>query len=239
MTKLGPDRRIGYINIGVIEGYAKWASTYDQDPNPLITLEEKVTLECIGNVQGKHVLDLGCGTGRYCVLLAERGAKVMGIDPCSKMLKQAKQKVTPTCRFELHHGTIDTINFPSEHFDLIVSALTLGHLPELEPTFGDAIRVLKNDGQMVISDVHPFWPISGHDYTEFFDQTGQEYRISVYPHSFEEYWHLCRDYCLHLEDIREPSIDESLIERFPSLKDYKGVPLAIVIKLRKSLNYDG
>ena len=35
---------------------------------------------------------------------------------------------------------------------------------------------------MVISDIHPYWPVSGHDYTEFFDETGQEYRIPEYPH---------------------------------------------------------
>ena len=69
MTKLGPDHRIGYINLGVIEGYNKWASKYDRDSNPLIVLEERVTLEFIGNVQDQRVLDLGCGTGRYCVLL--------------------------------------------------------------------------------------------------------------------------------------------------------------------------
>ncbi len=234
MTKLGPDQRIGYKNIGVIEGYAQWASSYDQDPNPLIAVEEKVTLECIGNAWGKQVLDLGCGTGRYCVLLAEQGARVVGIDPCVKMLQLARQKVTPASRFELHCGTIEDMKFPTEHFDLIVTALTLGHLPDLEPTFREAVRVLKNNGHMVISDVHPFWPLSGHDYTEFFSQTGQEYRIPVYPHSLEEYWHLCKKYCLQVEDLREPKIDENLIESFPSLKDYKGIPLAIVIKLRKS-----
>ncbi len=233
MSKLGPDRRAGYIDIGVLEGYAQWASTYDQDPNPLITVEEKVTLECIGDVQGKHVLDLGCGTGRYCVLLAERGARVKGIDPCSEMLKLARQKVTPACQFALQCGTVEDTKLPSEHFDLIVSALTLGHLPDLEPTFRQAVRVLKNDGQMIISDIHPFWPLSGHDYTEFFSQTGQEYRIPVYAHSLEEYQHLCRNYCLHVEDVWEPKIDKSLIKSFPSLKEYKDVPLAIVIKLRK------
>jgi malonyl-CoA O-methyltransferase len=234
MTKLGPDQRTGYKKMGVIEGYDKWASTYDRDPNPLITLEEKITLEFIGNVRGQRVLDLGCGTGRYCVLLANRGANVVGIDPSSEMLEHAKRKVTPTCQFELCHGTMDKISFPDEHFDLIVSALTLGHLPELEPTFGEMVRVLKIGARIVISDAHPYWPVSGHDYTEFFDESGQEYRIPLYPHLFDEYWSLCKKFGLHLEDIREPKIDGWLIERFPSMEKYREIPLAIIMKLRKS-----
>lgn len=234
VSKLGPDQRPGYKKIDIIEGYGKWASTYDEDPNPLVALEEPVTLEFIGDVRGQRVLDLGCGTGRYCVLLARRGATAVGIDPSSEMLEQAKRKITPGCRFELHKGTIDEMNFPDEHFDLIVSALTFEHLVELEPTFGEAVRVLKTGGRMAVSGVHPYWPVSGHDYTEFFDKAGQEYRIPAYPHLIEEYWRLCRRFGLYVEDIREMKIDDWLIEPFPSLEEYRGLPLAVALKLSKS-----
>ncbi|NIN01789.1 MAG: methyltransferase domain-containing protein [candidate division Zixibacteria bacterium] len=239
MSKLGPDERPGYKKIDIIEGYDKWASTYDEDPNPLVALEEPVTLEFIGDVRGQRVLDLGCGTGRYCVLLARRGAGVVGIDPSSEMLEQAKRKITPACRFELHKGTIDEMDFPDEHFDLIVSGLTFEHLAELESTFGEAVRVLKTGGRMAVSGVHPYWPVSGHDYTEFFDKAGQEYRIPAYPHLIEEYWRLCRNFGLRVEDIREMKIDDWLIERFPSLKEYRGLPLAVALKLRKSARRSG
>jgi len=79
---------------------------------PLITLEERATLEFIRDVQGQRVLDLGFGTGRYCVLLVQRGANVIGIDPSLKMLEHAKQKVTSTCQFELRHGTLEKMSFP-------------------------------------------------------------------------------------------------------------------------------
>ncbi|MCX6655144.1 MAG: class I SAM-dependent methyltransferase [Candidatus Bathyarchaeota archaeon] len=233
MIILGPDQRTGYKKMGVIEGYDKWASTYDREHNPLIALEEKVTLELIEDVKGKSVLDLGCGTGRYCVILAERGASVVGVDPSSEMLEHAKRKVTSTHRFDLRQGTIETISFPSDHFDLVISALTLSHLPELEPTFREMVRVLKWGGSIVISDIHPYWPVSGHDYAEFFDEAGREYRIPEYPHLFEEYWRLCIKYGVQFEDLREPKIDSGLIDDFPSLKDFFGVPLAMNLKLKK------
>ena len=67
MSKLGPDQRPGYKRIGIIEGYDKWSERYDQESNPLIALEEPITLHLIGQVRGLQVLDLGCGTGRYCL----------------------------------------------------------------------------------------------------------------------------------------------------------------------------
>ena len=160
MTKLGADDRPGYKSVEVIEGYDRWACTYDCQTNPLIMLEENVTLEMIGDVQGKQVLDLGCGTGRYCALLAERGASVVGVDPSSQMLEHAKQKVATLADIDLYYGTIDEIDFPNDHFDVVVSALALSHLPELKSTLQESVRVLKKGGWMIISDIHPYWPIT-------------------------------------------------------------------------------
>jgi len=233
MTKLGPDDRPGYKDVEVVEGYDRWADAYEGEPNPLITLEEPLTLALIGEVEGQRVLDLGCGTGRYCVLLAQRGATVIGLDPSRGMLEQARQKVTASCHFDLYHGTLAEAGFPDEHLSLVVSALVVGHLPVLEPTLREAARVLKRGGRMVISDLHPFWPISGHDYVEFFDATGQEYRIPEYPHLVEEYWQLFGQLGLQLTDIQEPKVEGRLIEEFPSLREYQGIPLALILRARK------
>jgi ubiquinone/menaquinone biosynthesis C-methylase UbiE len=233
MSKLGPDQRPGYKKIEIIEGYDKWSDKYDSDANPLITLEQEITLELVGDIQGQKVLDLGCGTGRYCLLFSQRGARVVGVDPSPGMLDQAKRKVTQSNDFELLQGTLEQLHFPDEHFDLVVSALTLSHLPELEPTLREVARALKIGGRLVISDVHPFWPVSGHDYTEFFDESGQEYRMPVYTHLVEEYWDLFKKFGLKLDEIREPKIDDWLIQRFPSLKDYRDIPLGIIFKVCK------
>jgi malonyl-CoA O-methyltransferase len=233
MVRLGPDEREGYKRVEIVDGYDKWAPTYDGERNPLIALEENVTLDLIGDVRNQRVLDVGCGTGRYCELLAKRGAKVVGIDPSSKMLECAKGKITPDCKFELHLGKIEDADFPDNHFDLIVSALTLGHIPELGPVIKKVSRIIKSQGQLIVSDIHPYWPISGHDYAEFFDRSGQEYRIPEYAHLFEEYWNLFRKFKFSVEDVKELRIDDKLIERFPGLTKYKGMPLAFILKARK------
>jgi ubiquinone/menaquinone biosynthesis C-methylase UbiE len=233
IAKLGPDKREGYKKVETVEGYNRWAPTYDRERNPLIALEEDMTLNLIGDVENQRALDIGCGTGRYCELLAKRGAKVVGIDSSPKMLEYAKRKITPNCQFELHLGKIEDTRFPSSHFSIVVSALTLSHIPKLEPLIKEVSRIIKNRGRLVVSDIHPYWPASGHDYAEFFDGTGQEYRIPEYTHLFEEYWNLFRKFRLDIEDVKEPKIDDELIENFPRLKEYKGIPLALILKARK------
>lgn len=235
MSKLGPDQRPGYKEIDVVEGYDKWALTYDRDPNPLIAVEEKITLDIVGEVNGQRVLDLGCGTGRYCVLLSERGAHVTGVDPSPVMVGKAREKVSQKCQFEIKHGILEEVDFPDEHFDLILSALTFCHIPEIEPVFEEMTRVLKSSGRIVISDFHPYWPVFGHGYTEFFDDQGQEYRITNYPHLFEEYFLLCQKYGFSIVDVREPRITDELIKDFPALTDYVDLPLALILKLSKSV----
>jgi ubiquinone/menaquinone biosynthesis C-methylase UbiE len=223
-----------YRRVNVIEGYDIWASTYDGEHNPLITLEENITLDLIGDVRDQRVLDVGCGTGRYCKLLAEKGAFVAGIDPSSKMLEQARKKITTNCRFELHLGRIEEVNLASNHFDVVVSALTVGHIIDLTSAMEKISRVIRRGGLLVISDMHPYWFVSGYDYVKFLDRDGQEYRIPEYPHLLEEYWNLFRQFKFHIEDIKEPKIDDKLLDHFPNLLRYKGMPLALILKSRKS-----
>jgi SAM-dependent methyltransferase len=229
-TLSGVDDRTGHVNVGLADGYDLWASKHDSDPNPLIAVEEPVVLELIGKVQGLHVLDLGCGTGRYCTLLAERGAVVTGLDLSLGMIRQAVRKQTLTA-YHAVQGRLSNLCLPDNRFDLILCALTLNHVQSLGPVFAEAKRVLRPDGRIVISDFHPYWVVFGHDYTEFFDVAGQEYRIPCYAHRFEEYWSLFERCGWRLETLREPEIDDELIGQFPALAGYRSIPLALVMSL--------
>jgi malonyl-CoA O-methyltransferase len=233
MVKPGANEDQVYRKLGIVEGYDRWAPTYDEENNPLIALEENITLDLIGNVRNKRVLDVGCGTGRYCELLAKRGAKVVGIDPSSKMLEFAKRKVTPDCKFELRLGRIENTDLPDSHFDVVVCALTVGHLLELEPAIKEVSRIIKTKGRLVVSDMHPYWFVSGYDYVKFLDRTGQQYRIPEYAHLYEEYWNLFKKFNFSVQDVKEPRIDGKLIEHFPNLTKYEGIPLALILKARK------
>jgi malonyl-CoA O-methyltransferase len=233
MTKKPANKRQHYKKVGVVEGYDIWAPTYDEEHNPLIALEQSITLDLIGDVHGLRVLDVGCGTGRYCELLTKKGATVVGIDPSKKMLERAKTKITPNCKFELRLGKIEDAEFPDDQFNLVVYALTVGHAPHLEPVIRKISRILKHNGSFILSDMHPYWFVSGFDYVEFSDRNRKRHRIPEYPHLVDEYWSLFKKFKLRLEDIEEPRINDKLLERFPNLARHKGKPLALILKSRK------
>src|SRR5918994_6041335 len=75
-------------------GFARLAATYDRlrpvDERWLETVDRMVEL---GDLRGRRVLDVGCGTGRLAIVLAERhAAKVWGVDPSAEMLEVARRK---------------------------------------------------------------------------------------------------------------------------------------------------
>jgi ubiquinone/menaquinone biosynthesis C-methylase UbiE len=92
-------------------------------------------------------LDIGCGTGNYTIALADKGLKLYGVEPSEQMLKQARAK-NPQIKWQT--GTAEKI--PCEHslFDGVTATLTLHHWTNLEQSFKEISRVLKDKGKLVI-----------------------------------------------------------------------------------------
>lgn len=80
----------------------------------------ELTLEWCGDVEGRSVLDAGCGSGRYCVPLARRGARVTGLDFAPAMVEMSRRAadeagVSDACHFEV----ADVYEWSApDHFDI-------------------------------------------------------------------------------------------------------------------------
>ena len=62
------------------EGFSRWSEVYDDQPNPLLALEERFLAELLPDVRGLDVVDIGCGTGRWLARLASQGASQLDRD---------------------------------------------------------------------------------------------------------------------------------------------------------------
>lgn len=114
-------------------------------------LEMPSTLELLGNVKGKKILDLGCGTGIYAKLLTKKGAKIKGFDISPRMIEIAK-KENPN--LDLRVGSGNKIPF-KEKFDVVLASLVLDYFNNWDKPFKQVSKVLKKKGYFVFSIGNP------------------------------------------------------------------------------------
>ena len=69
----------------------------------------EATLEALGEIQNRRILDVGCGAGRYTVEFARRGAEVVGVDFSEEMIRMARERA-------VQHGVADRITFLAVEF---------------------------------------------------------------------------------------------------------------------------
>ena len=119
------------------------------------------TLKLLGNVEGKRVLDLGCGAGHNAIALARAGAKVIGVDESSDQIAEARS----TCereglKVELHHAPLAELAFiRADTIDAVVSVHGLVPIDDIDRVFRQVDRVLKPEHMLVLSMPHPAYAL--------------------------------------------------------------------------------
>jgi ubiquinone/menaquinone biosynthesis C-methylase UbiE len=140
-------------SVSVVEGYDRWAPSYDHACNPLLNLEERKLAALLPNLSGKRVLDLACGTGRWLERISTQGSDPgVGIDLSAAMLRVAGRK--PAIAGRLARADCLTLPFRSSVFDLVLCSFALGHLRDLGALVCELARVTKPGGAVFVSDLH-------------------------------------------------------------------------------------
>nr|WP_281376731.1 methyltransferase domain-containing protein [Edaphobacter lichenicola] len=131
-----------------------WAQVYDEQPNPLLMLEQRFLSQILPDVSGLDVLDAGCGTGRWLQLLASRGpASLTGVDSSHKMLHRAATKLGAACSLRL--GSCVALPIPTAAMDLVVSSFVLSYLESLQNFARELHRVTRPGATVFLTDMHP------------------------------------------------------------------------------------
>ena len=106
-----------------------------------------------GDLRGRRVLEVGCGTGRLTAALAERAyAKVWGVDASPEMLAVARARVPKGVA--LKQARAEALPFRDGWFERAVTVLVV-HVLDRPRAFAEARRVLAQDGRLAIATFDP------------------------------------------------------------------------------------
>ncbi len=114
-------------------------------------------LRFMGDVAGKKILDLGCGEGGYSRELAKKGAQLVSVDCSIKAIEYAMAIANKEALAIRHYvrNSNDLFDIESEQFDIVLCSMMLMDCEDLEGTLKEVARVLKPNGRLFASVLHP------------------------------------------------------------------------------------
>jgi len=100
-----------------------------------------------------QILEIGCGTGKFSQLLAQRASKVLAIDLSPQMIRVAQENSARYSNIDFVLGDVLEYPLPANHFDCIATLTTLHHLP-FAPVLKKIKQALKPQGVFLCLDLY-------------------------------------------------------------------------------------
>lgn len=155
----------------LVADYSKIATNYDKG-RPLSEENIKLWLKRISKYskakEGAKVLDLGCGTGKWAIPMANvLHYEVTGADASKEMLEKAKEKdIGKLVKWKIQDA--ENLTYQDNFFDVVFTSHLIYHVKSPSKVIKNCIRVLKNGGVLIVryatfeqikdDTVHTFFP---------------------------------------------------------------------------------
>lgn len=216
---------------------------------PNDTLEKPVMMELIGAVQGKRILDLGCGDAAFGREALTNGCEsYLGVEGSQNMVTVAQQTLAGT-KGEVVHNTLENWEYPATAFDLVISRLVLHYIDDINALYANIYRALVNNGQFIFSAEHPVitssdkgWPAGTprQDWIvdNYFD-TGERVtnwlggNVRKYHRTIEDYFRAAQRAGFTIEHLREGQPQRENFLTDETYQRRKRIPLFLIMSLRK------
>ncbi|MBO1002558.1 class I SAM-dependent methyltransferase [Pseudogracilibacillus auburnensis] len=121
------------------------------DESWMNTIQSLIPIEKI-----HHAVDVGCGGGIYSKALLEMGVDfVTGVDFSKESLQGAKENCKQIPNISFSYGSALHTGLQGEQFNLVLERALIHHLTDLQACFREALRLLKENGYLIIQDRTP------------------------------------------------------------------------------------
>ena len=217
-------------------------------------IEQPAMKSAISSLQGKIILDLGCGAGKFARYCIDNGAaRVCAVDISRNMIEQAKK--------ENEHENIDYICMPMEEleltaqtFDLVISSLAIHYMEDFDNLIAKVYRLLNRNGEFIFSTEHPVTTARKEKNNWVKDKDGNKLHWALDNYQEEgkrkQHWYIDGVITYHrtistlintlikngfiLEKVMEPQSTPEGLKKMPKLVNEKRRPSFIIIKSRKA-----
>ncbi len=185
----------------VQQAYDAWSSTYDTMVNKTRDLEAAALRTLLADKIPVAALEIGCGTGKNTVWLAEKASHVTAADFSADMLAKAKEKVSATNVAFVEMDIRQPWRFAAAQFDLITCSLVLEHISDLGGIFAQASKVLHSNGLFYIGELHPFKQYQGSKAR--FDQDDVTLVLDCFTHHISDFTKAAKQHGFHCIELTE------------------------------------
>lgn len=202
-------------------------------------------------LEGKKVLDLGCGYGWHCAYAAEQGAsEILGIDVSERMIAEANKR-SPDARICYRVSDLEQYEYPEETWDCVISNLALHYIEDLDRIYRNVHRTLKKGGTFLFNIEHPvytaregqdwifdengsplYWPVDDYFYPGKRHTRFLGCDVEKYHHTLTEIMNGLIRTGFRIEGVEEARPSEEMMG-IPGMKDEMRRPMMLMIRAGK------
>jgi SAM-dependent methyltransferase len=128
---------------GYADQYDEWFIKNDK----LFTSELRLFLKVLGDIEGKRLLSVGCGSGLFESYID--CSNVEGIEPSVDMGKIAEKRGVNVIKY----GTIEDVDLPENTYDIIYFNGSSSYMEDLTPVYEKSLKALVDGGKLILLDV--------------------------------------------------------------------------------------
>ena len=129
------------------DGYADKYDEWFMKNENLFTSELRLYKKALGDISGKKLLSVGCGSGLFESFVDS--SNIEGIEPSEDMGRIAEKRGVNIIKY----GVIEEIDLPENTYDIIYFNGSSSYMEDLKPVYEKSLRALKQGGKLILFDV--------------------------------------------------------------------------------------